>query len=101
MRREVQMIMSRMLAALATVLIVAATAQAARFGLNDLPAPVRQAVEAQTKDSKIRAISVEKKNGVTFYEVETTTRNGVQRDLLFSADGALSGTEGLLAAKEW
>jgi uncharacterized membrane protein YkoI len=49
----------------------------------------------------MRAISVEKKNGITFYEVETTTRTGVQRDLLFSADGALSETEQLLATKEW
>jgi uncharacterized membrane protein YkoI len=69
--------------------------------LKDLPATVREAVQAQTKDSTIRAISVEKKNGITFYEVETTTRTGVQRDLLFSADGALSETEQLLATKEW
>ena len=95
------MIMSRVLVVLATVLTVSATAQGARLGLKDLPATVRQAVEAQTKDSTIRTISVEKKNGVTFYEVETTTRNGVQRDLLFSADGALTETEERLAAKEW
>jgi uncharacterized membrane protein YkoI len=95
------MIMSRMLVAVATLLIVTASAEGARLSLKDLPATVRQAVQAQTKDSTIRAISVEQKNGVTFYEVETTTLNGVQRDLLFSADGALSETEQLLATKEW
>jgi uncharacterized membrane protein YkoI len=93
------MIMSRMLVAVATLLTVTASAQGAR--LKDLPATVRQAVQAQTKDSTIRAISVEKKSGVTFYEVETTTLNGVQRDLLFTADGALSETEELLAANQW
>jgi hypothetical protein len=101
MKLEAHMIMSRMLVAVATLLTVTASAQGAPLSLKDLPAPVRQAVQAQTKDSTIRAISVEKKNGVTFYEVETTTLNGVQRDLLFTADGALSETEELLATKEW
>lgn len=54
----------------------------------DLPAPVQQAAEKETKGATVRGYSTEVEDGQREYEVETTV-NGHSRDITFAPDGTL------------
>lgn len=54
--------------------------------LNKLPAAVRATVEAETRNATIKAVSSEKENGKTVYELESLV-NGRTRDLMIDAAG--------------
>ncbi len=58
----------------------------------DLPAAVREALPANTAGAEIKNVIKETSKGKTVYEVETV-KNGLTRDLIFSASGALLETE--------
>lgn len=59
---------------------------------NSLPPAVQQAVERETKGSRVKGFTKEVEKGATLYEVETV-RDGRTRDLLFDADGRLVAVE--------
>lgn len=54
--------------------------------LNKLPAAVRATVDAETRNATIKAVSSEKENGKTVYELESLV-NGRTRDLMIDAAG--------------
>ncbi len=58
----------------------------------DLPAAVREALPANTAGAEIRNIVKETSKGKTVFEVQTV-KDGLSRDLIFSASGTLLETE--------
>ncbi len=60
--------------------------------LNKLPAAVRATVEAETRNATIKAVSSEKENGKTVYELESLV-NGRTRDLMIDAAGKVYSVE--------
>src|SRR5260370_25044643 len=54
--------------------------------ITDLPPPVRQSVDKETKGATLRGLSREIENGKVYYEAETTV-DGRNRDILFSESG--------------
>ncbi len=58
----------------------------------DLPAAVRDALSANTAGAEIKNIVKETAKGKTVYEVETI-KDGLTRDVIFSASGAVLETE--------
>lgn len=63
-----------------------------RVQMKDLPPPVAQAVQEQTKGAEIRGLSKETEGGRTQYEVETVA-GGKSRDLTFDGSGRLIEVE--------
>jgi len=88
--------MRKRCAALVVVLGIAAALQAGaaerKIQMKDLPPPVRDAVQRETKDATVKALAKETNRGTTLYEVETQV-NGHARDLLFDATGTLVEVE--------
>jgi hypothetical protein len=74
--------------ALALTLAAAAIAAETKIQMKDLPAAVRQAVEAQTAGAQIKGISKETGKGKTVYEVETLV-NGKSRDITLDSTGTV------------
>jgi hypothetical protein len=60
--------------------------------LKDLPAPVQQAIQEQTKGAEIKGLSQETEKGQTEYEVETMV-DGKSRDLTFDGKGTVVEVE--------
>jgi uncharacterized membrane protein YkoI len=83
-------------AALVVVLGIAAAVEAGaaerKIQMKDLPPPVRDAVQRETKDATVKALAEETTDGKTLYEVETEV-NRHARDLLFDATGKLVEVE--------
>jgi uncharacterized membrane protein YkoI len=57
-----------------------------KLKLEDLPAPVKATVEAETKHATVKGLSREKENGKTVYEPESIV-DGRTRDLMIDAAG--------------
>jgi len=70
----------------AFALLVCAAEQ--KVKLADLPAPVQQTVQEQTRNATLKGLSKEVERGKTLYEIETIA-NGKSRDLLVDASGQI------------
>jgi uncharacterized membrane protein YkoI len=69
-------------------LTIAVVAQDKKIQRADLPPAVEKTVAAQTQGATIKRFSLEKENGQTLYEAETTV-NGHSKDITIDANGAL------------
>lgn len=80
--------MRKMLATVLAVVAVSGVVRAAdqKTTLQKVPPAVKATVEAESKGATIKAISSEKANGKTVYELETLV-NGRTRDLMIDAAG--------------
>lgn len=80
------------LAAGASVMSGAVSAEDTKMTMKQLPAAVQKAAEANLRGGVIKGVAKEVEKGQTFYEVETTVA-GHARDLLFDKNGALVAVE--------
>ena len=81
--------------ALTTLLVARAEAQATtetKQTLEQLPAPVQEAIKGQGPGATLRGVAKEVKDGVTVYEAEMTV-DGRSRDILFDPEGRIVSME--------
>ena len=70
-------------------------AQERKIARKNVPAPVMKAFQTAYPHATIRGTNEEMKQGVAFYEIESKDGT-VKRDLLYSADGALTELEEII-----
>lgn len=63
-----------------------------RVQMKDLPAPVRQTVQEQTRNATLRGLAREVEHGNTYYEAEMFV-NGKNRDVLIDPSGKIVEVE--------
>lgn len=68
------------------------TAAEQKMKVKDLPAPVQQTVQDETRNAQLLGVSKEVEGGKTMYEIETKV-GGMTRDLLVDAAGKVVEVE--------
>ena len=69
--------------AIATLALVFGAATEKKIQMRDVPAVVRSAIEAQTKDATLKGVSKETEHGQSFYEAETVREGRTPCYLIF------------------